>query len=712
MGVLRSAVEAAFRDYVTDGVPASGAHEPVKSEIRAALGEQLEAAIGAAAGNLIPFATVALMDANVIQADGALAYVYDNNGSASDPANGVYQWDDGATDWVAATWYFDVIVALAASAAADLVTPEALALIAAQPGFDAGYPNVYTTALPRGVMSGTVGGDAVTGATVGTYALTPTGGDIAGVEANLVVASATSASIVIVNPGLGSGTTPPTWAKPAGATLPAGTTITAVVAPRIAQEGIYFALSSDGLRLQGYRNDGTSTPAIIAGVSILTGSTLVDEVSLAMPDGRIAVRDPAGGLYGYLDPGLPDRVDRTLTPTGDLMAQIINADRMPRTRMAIRRLLLGGAAQGVLIFCGDSWVENTDRFVLLVAKILQDALGFAGQGWTGFGWYQFTAAPETIVFTTASNNAGFAGCARRDLAQLSGVIQAQSIDTVQLVGTWTCRYFEVAQASPTLSTVQSSTANDYVRWCFPAGHDAAILHYDGDGTGVIQVSWNDGSSYSSSVNLNTVGADQVALASVPATAETARIKVVSGNVRLAGVDMQSATSGVRVHKLGASGSRTTDWAAVPAGWSTAITSLSDSMVPLVFMTAATNNQNDATVPSAMSANLTAFAAAVRAGVAGAEIVIMPPAENQRPANLYPMTEYEAEQRAWSSANGCVHVNLQDSFGDALSPADYDDLFIDLIHPEPAVSINFGTGVITVGPTMIVDPIIRLLLPAN
>lgn len=128
-------------------------------------------------------------------------------------------------------------------------------------------PNIYATALPRGVTSGTIGGTAITGATVGTYALTPTGGSITGVQANLVVTSATAASIVIINPGLGSGTTPPTWAKPAGATLPAGTTITAVVAPLVAQTGRYTVLASDGLSFQTYSNDGTSTPAIVAGAS-------------------------------------------------------------------------------------------------------------------------------------------------------------------------------------------------------------------------------------------------------------------------------------------------------------------------------------------------------------------------------------------------------------------------------------------------------------
>lgn len=113
--IVRALVEAAFRDFAVAGVPASGDHEPLKADIRAALGVALETALSSVGAGLLRFATVALMDADTTQADGVLAYVYDNNGDPADPANGVYQWDDGASDWVAASWYF--------AALADVVQP-------------------------------------------------------------------------------------------------------------------------------------------------------------------------------------------------------------------------------------------------------------------------------------------------------------------------------------------------------------------------------------------------------------------------------------------------------------------------------------------------------------------------------------------------------------------------------------------------------------
>lgn len=131
-------------------------------------------------------------------------------------------------------------------------------IAAAVNGADKPYANAYASTLPKGVRSGTIGGTAITGATVGTYALTPVGGSITGVVANLVVTSATAATIQIVNPGLGSGTTPPTWANPAGATIPAGTTLTAVVSTLIDDQKTYWAASSDSSQILLYGNNGGS----------------------------------------------------------------------------------------------------------------------------------------------------------------------------------------------------------------------------------------------------------------------------------------------------------------------------------------------------------------------------------------------------------------------------------------------------------------------
>lgn len=128
MGDITTSGRAAFRDYVTDGLPASGRHEPVKAEIRAVFAtidtevtaaadlgtEALEtgqaaALIAAAAdtkadealeayetlslGNgagFLTFATVVAMEADTTQADNVTAQVVENEN--------VYRWDGAA--WV------------------------------------------------------------------------------------------------------------------------------------------------------------------------------------------------------------------------------------------------------------------------------------------------------------------------------------------------------------------------------------------------------------------------------------------------------------------------------------------------------------------------------------------------------------------------------------------------------------------------------------
>lgn len=109
MGTIVNAINAAWRDFVTENVPASGAHEPVKSEIRA-LGGIIESVVATAGSDISRFATVAAMDAAPGAAAGELAYVYNNAGSPSDAANGYYQWSGSA--WVAAPWLLVTSVAL------------------------------------------------------------------------------------------------------------------------------------------------------------------------------------------------------------------------------------------------------------------------------------------------------------------------------------------------------------------------------------------------------------------------------------------------------------------------------------------------------------------------------------------------------------------------------------------------------------------------
>lgn len=125
MGQIATAFSEAFRDYVTPGVPASGANEPSKAEIRAAF-SVLDTVVAGISGGFTPYATKSAMDADTSKADGAIGYVYRNGGSAGDSQNGFYQWTGSA--WERADWYESTITPalLETSAGTNRLDPTAI----------------------------------------------------------------------------------------------------------------------------------------------------------------------------------------------------------------------------------------------------------------------------------------------------------------------------------------------------------------------------------------------------------------------------------------------------------------------------------------------------------------------------------------------------------------------------------------------------------
>ena len=97
MGIFTDAINRIFRDYEADGIAASGLNEVEKSDART-LGPLLDQAIGGAVAGIGIVATTADRDtffANTAN-QSKLVYVNNNNGSATDPANGVYEYVGGA----------------------------------------------------------------------------------------------------------------------------------------------------------------------------------------------------------------------------------------------------------------------------------------------------------------------------------------------------------------------------------------------------------------------------------------------------------------------------------------------------------------------------------------------------------------------------------------------------------------------------------------
>lgn len=96
MADIKDQANSVYRDFKVDGVPASGQNDPDKGEIRA-LFAAVDIAIAAAQAGLKTVATTTDRDAfYATEANrDKLVYVNNNNGSATDAANGVYEYAGG-----------------------------------------------------------------------------------------------------------------------------------------------------------------------------------------------------------------------------------------------------------------------------------------------------------------------------------------------------------------------------------------------------------------------------------------------------------------------------------------------------------------------------------------------------------------------------------------------------------------------------------------
>jgi hypothetical protein len=104
MGAIVTQSDEAFRDYVTDGVPSSGAHEPIKSDIRAIFPkiETADNAIALAGAITVKYALLSSLNADLAHIAGTLAIVYNNGAN-----NGIYYkiGGSGAGSWALATGF-------------------------------------------------------------------------------------------------------------------------------------------------------------------------------------------------------------------------------------------------------------------------------------------------------------------------------------------------------------------------------------------------------------------------------------------------------------------------------------------------------------------------------------------------------------------------------------------------------------------------------
>lgn len=315
---------------------------------------------------------------------------------------------------------------------------------------------------------------------------------------------------------------------------------------------------------------------------------------------------------------------------------------------------------------GDSWTQNSIRFIEPMTRYLQALLGDGGAGFCGFGYFTYSGIIN--------------GCA--DTARITG-----SRDTG---GTW---YIEASTVNGVYgmagSHIVSSTVGDGVSLTINDTHDTCKIHYrilPGGGSFRYRV---DSGSWVS-VSTDGVAAFGLQSVTIPAAPFALRIEVETPGttgVTLSGIDVRKST-GIVVHKLGASGGRVFNFSQnIPATyWQAGCTAMAFDCVSFMF---GTNDQNGNVPPSGMAAGLVQMANRTRTARPLCDVAFMCPAKNGMTGQPYTMEEYRAAIFAKAVEVKAGFLDYMKSFGYVYADYAYStdgstrNLFnSDKLHPDP------------------------------
>lgn len=373
--------------------------------------------------------------------------------------------------------------------------------------------------------------------------------------------------------------------------------------------------------------------------------------------GAAGVYVVARGLF--VGNGSPVLSDDTYQQDTDHTAKrvfTLNRDSLRETHKRLMHRRLSQPATLVTAHIGDSWTHLWNRWSGIFAGKLQADYGSAGIGYIGFGY---------------PSEAGF--------GQYNGNILGQI--TLTKTGTWTPTY-AAAQSADICSVSSSDTTATFRANGIPANASSVRLFAKPQGS--VKYSTDGGVNWTT-IDLSTFTDLAVVSLTVPATAFNIWFSPVSGTVELYGLDVQTATDGVRSHKLGATGSSAQQWAAqvTSATWKAAFTALAPNLVTILH---GTNDQTSSRDPSAFAADIQTIITAVRTACPLADVLVIMPCENQRNNNVA-MAAYTSVVRDVCALNRVGFHDLQSDYGD--KPSDYaaasprNWFNADGIHPDPS-----------------------------
>ena len=361
--------------------------------------------------------------------------------------------------------------------------------------------------------------------------------------------------------------------------------------------------------------------------------------------------------YGYYmrtaDPhGTPIKVAPDVPAVTQARPNVYGFEYLRETHQRLRSLSLGDSVRFNIGFQGDSWTHNSLRYILPLFTTLKDQYGGLGDGWIGFA---FASPGQTNGSVRGFNIAALAGTWTTAYATGSGP-DAGSV-TSDAVG---------ATASTTLST-------------YTAERNIYLLALGGSGS----ITYKVGAAGAVTVDLTTMtGVQKINMGLITGSAAVV-ITVVSGSVTLFGMIESLTGKGVGVHKLGSTGSRASQWAALdPVKVRACLAALELDLVGILL---GTNDQAQPATKAAFKASIEVMIINIRAARPTADILLVAPCENMRGLPI-PIKDYADAMYELAVKYQCAFVDLQPNFGE--KPADYSStsqrpwFLPDDIHPDP------------------------------
>lgn len=420
------------------------------------------------------------------------------------------------------------------------------------------------------------------------------------------------------------------------------------------------------------RTDASSTQALtsfvtdteIAYVRITFGSDRYVEAQVEKGDSATAFEEYAFYYLSEMPDGAPVKV-KGAEVVSEAVPDVFGIERLRETHMRMTKVSFGDAVRLIVAMMGDSYTRTSPRYVLKVAQLLWRYFNNAGTAATvppiGFGWRSF----------------GYDGNADNTDVMGTSVVQSG----------FSCAYN--TGHGPDISSVTASASGATISYSqnFALGFDS-FLFAEG-GSGVIQCQAT-GMADPVTIDLSAYPAGmQIIPLALPTTGSgTVTFTVITPPVTLYGANILNQTmSGVLVHKMGGSGSHTNHWVnAMDQRWLDAFDNLGADLVTIML---GTNDQGAQLSATTFRANILTMIDRVRSVRPTADILLICPAENNRPAgNSIPMSTYaEVMYKIARDDRDVAFLNLQASFGqkheDYAAGSDRPWMIGDGLHPDPS-----------------------------